>query len=71
MFDTHSDKIKSQVYHEQFLGNSVVTQQVLSFWVYSRIRMIGHILGYLPVSPNHMLPLITVSLKTEVTCELE
>jgi len=33
--------------------------------------MIGHILGYLPMSPNHMLALITVTLKTEITCVLE
>jgi len=38
---------------------------------YGRIYMIGHFLGYLPVSPNHMLALITVTLKTEVTCALE
>ena len=33
--------------------------------------MTGHILGYLPVSPNHMLALITVTLKTGVTYALE
>lgn len=35
--------------------------------LYGRIR----ILGYLPVFPNHMLALITVTLKTEITCVLE
>jgi hypothetical protein len=38
---------------------------------YESTRMIGHILGYLPVSPNHMLALITVTLKAEITCVLE
>jgi hypothetical protein len=33
--------------------------------------MIGHILGYLPVSPNHMFALIAVTLKTGVKCVLE